>query len=84
MPAKSILAGDGKGHGSGTKVSGYVVSPVPKKCGTCRFLHNSTLCTQKDVLKDPQVPFARRSKFKQVDAEDGCCDYWQASGKEKR
>jgi len=65
-----------KPQGTGTKVSGYVESPIEKKCGTCTFLYNETLCTQKNVLLDKEVPFARRSKLKKVDAENGCCNYW--------
>jgi hypothetical protein len=84
MAAKDALAGGNtpkKPQGSGTKVSGYVESPVPKKCGTCVYLHNGSLCVQKTVLKDTEVPFARRSKFKKVDAETGCCDFWQPESK---
>lgn len=83
MPAKDALGStaekkESKRHGSGTKVSGYVDIPVDKKCGTCEYLHNGSLCTQKNVLKDPEVPFAARSKFKKVSAENGCCSFWEA------
>ena len=84
MPAKDALGSSAekkeakKQRGSGTKISGYVDTPVAKKCGTCEYLHNGTLCTQKNVLKDPEVPFAARSKFKKVSAENGCCSFWEA------
>ena len=88
MAAKDILAGSDnerketkKPVGTGTKVSGYVESPVAKKCGTCEYLVNGNLCNNKVVLRDPQVPFARRSKLKRVDAEDGCCSFWEPKEK---
>ena len=81
MAAKDALGGkpQKKSQVVATKVSGYVDTPVPKKCGTCVFLHNKSLCTNKTVMQDPEVPSARRSKFKKVDAEDGCCNEWQTS-----
>jgi hypothetical protein len=60
----------------GTKVSGYVESSVPKRCGTCEYIQDKNLCTQKDVLKDPEVKTCKETGLKIVDAKDGCCNYW--------
>lgn len=59
-----------------TKVSGYVNTAIPKKCGTCHYLsHNHTECSNKIVNKDPEVP--NGPTFKKVSAENGCCNEWE-------
>lgn len=77
MAASDVLAGSKKPTGTGTKVSGYVDTPVPKKCATCEYLVNGTLCKNSQVLKDPEIPTAKRSRLKKVSAEDGCCSFWE-------
>lgn len=89
MSAKDVLSGEEKKEssrpiGTGTKVAGYVDTPVPKKCGTCEYLINGNLCKNARVLKDPQVPFAKRSKLKKVNAENGCCSFWEPENSEDK
>jgi hypothetical protein len=74
MAAKDLMGGGDKS----TRVSGYVNTPIPKKCGTCKFL-DGHYCTNKVVMKDPQVPTDDDSKFKIVSPANGCCNEWQAT-----
>jgi hypothetical protein len=89
MAAKEILAGEkspkkGAGysdHGMGTKVSEYSARG-PFHCEDCTFAvrkdvpeKGKGLCNEPHVLKDPQVPAARRSKLKVIDLEHGCCRF---------
>jgi len=67
-----------KATGSGTKIAGYVDTPVPKKCGSCEYRVGSNLCRQKTMLKDKQVKTDSRTKLKIVDFQDGCCSFWEA------
>lgn len=62
---------------SGSTVSGYVESPVAKKCGTCEYLVNGDLCKNKVVAKDPKVKTDKASGLKTVCPEDGCCNEWE-------
>ena len=62
---------------SGTEVSGYVESPIEKRCGTCEYLKNGNLCRQETVLQDPEVP-DDGDGLKVVDSENGCCNFWEA------
>jgi len=64
-------------RGSGTRVSGYVEDPTPKKCGTCEYLVKGRLCNNKTVLTDKQVKKDPKSKLKVVDPTIGCCDFWE-------
>src|SRR5215471_21424 len=63
--------------GSGTKVSGYIESPVEKRCGTCEYLVGGRFCRQQTVLDDPEVPDGEEG-MKLVDAKNGCCSFWEA------
>lgn len=67
-----------KATGSGTKVSGYVDTPVPKKCGSCEYRVGKNLCRQATVKKDPMVKTDKRTGLKIVDFQDGCCSFWEA------
>jgi hypothetical protein len=67
--------------GSGTEVSGYIESPVEKRCGTCEYLMGDTLCQQERVLDDPEVPDGEKG-LKLVDAKNGCCSFWEAAHKQ--
>jgi hypothetical protein len=58
-----------------TKVSGYVDTPIAKKCGTCRYLEAGKFCRNGEVEKDKQVP-TDASGRKLVSAADGCCNEW--------
>jgi hypothetical protein len=60
-----------------TRVSGYVDTPTPKKCGTCKYLEGNSLCGNMVVRKDPQVPTCKQSGLKKVSAANGCCNYWE-------
>jgi len=57
-----------------TKVSGYVDTPIVKKCGTCEFLKDRRICVNKVVKGDEQVPEAAGQKI--VNPENGCCNEW--------
>lgn len=80
MPAKDVLSKPEKKkvHGSGTSVSGYIESPVAKKCGTCEYIKQDRLCNQKTVLKDKQIKTDIKSGLKIVNPQTGCCDFWEA------
>ena len=69
--------GSGAAAGSGTEVSGYVESPVEKRCGTCEYLENGKFCNQETVLKDPEVQNSSNG-LKIVDPKNGCCSFWEA------
>lgn len=59
-----------------TKVSGYVDTSIPKKCGTCEYLsHDRTECNNKIVCRDPELKSAGDG-LKKVSAENGCCNEW--------
>ena len=60
-----------------TKVSGYVDTPIAKKCGTCEYLsHDRTQCDNKVVAKDTEVKTGKNG-LKNVSAENGCCNEWE-------
>ena len=61
----------------GTKVSGYTEVPIEKRCGTCEYIVNGKLCRQKIVLTDKKVKTDKSSGLKLVDAENGCCAFWE-------
>ena len=65
--------------GTGTKVSGYIESPVSKRCGTCEYLVGKNLCRQARVKRDPLVKTDKRTQLKIVDPKDGCCSFWEAN-----
>src|SRR5271170_6359192 len=60
-----------------TRVSGYVVSPVRKACATCEYLVSGSLCRNKLVQRDAEIPGAGNG-LKRVNANDGCCNEWEA------
>jgi len=64
--------------GSGTKVSGYIESPVAKKCSTCEYYPQKDRCNNKIVGKDPKVKTDESSGLKIVSGQNGCCSYWEA------
>jgi hypothetical protein len=74
-------ANSDRAAGSGTEVSGYVESPVEKRCGTCEYLAGGTFCKQEAVLEDPEVPDGEKG-LKLVDAKNGCCSFWEAAHKQ--
>src|SRR5580692_7696697 len=91
MAAKDILgSGEGSpkkdsGYSEskpmGTKVSNYS-NQGPFHCGDCVWVakrdvpsEGKGFCREPHVLKDPQVPAARRSKLKIIDLKHGCCTY---------
>ena len=76
MSAKSVLGGKGESEIYGTKTSGYTDTEVPKECGTCKYIQNGHLCSNKRVLKDKQVKTDKESGLKIVDPENGCCSFW--------
>jgi hypothetical protein len=82
-----MAAGDALGKsgylekGAGTKISEYS-EQGPFHCNDC--IHairkdvptkGKGLCNERHVMKDPQVPTARRSKLKIVDLVHGCCRF---------
>ncbi len=71
------LGGKSKPKWFGTEVSGYTEVPVEKRCGTCEYFVKGDLCKQKIVLKDPKVKTDKKTKLKKVDAENGCCSFWE-------
>ena len=83
MPAKDAL-GTGyseKNKGAGTRVSEYS-EQGPFHCGDCVYAirkdvpeKGKGLCNEPHVLKDPEVPAARRSKLKVIDLQHGCCRF---------
>lgn len=78
MAVKEILGkkkSKSKSGFSATKVSGYVDTPVPKRCGTCEYLILGNRCRKKEVLEDPEIKTVERG-LKEVSPENGCCDYW--------
>ncbi len=75
--------GSGVPVGSGTEVSGYVESPVEKRCGTCEYLEGGKFCNQETVLKDPEVPDGSNG-LKMVNPKDGCCSFWEAGNRPSR
>lgn len=82
-PGFQSISGDdqsssGSVAGSGTEVSGYVESPIEKRCGTCEYLENGNLCTQETVLKDPELKDSSDG-LKIVDPKNGCCSFWEAT-----
>ena len=79
MAAKDVLAGEA--GAAGTKVAEYATQG-PYHCGDCIWAvrkdvpeKGKGLCKEPHVLKDPQVPAARRSKLKVVDLIHGCCRF---------
>lgn len=58
-----------------TKISGYVDTPIDKRCGTCNYLKQGRICVNKVVAKDDEVPTAGGKKI--VNARNGCCDEWK-------
>jgi hypothetical protein len=61
-----------------TKVSGYVDTPIPKKCGTCKHISDDRKhCDQKTVMQDSQIKTDPATKTKIVCAQNGCCNEWQ-------
>jgi len=68
-----------KATGSGTKVAGYVDTPVLKQCRFCEYFVGKNLCRQKTMLKDKQVKTDARTKLKIVDPVNGCCSFWEAN-----
>ena len=64
----------------GTKVSEYIESKVPRKCGACSYFSKGH-CNQEDVMKDPEVKTDKKTQTKVVDAELGCCRYWKPAQK---
>ena len=69
--------GSDKASAPGTEVSGYVESPIEKRCGTCEYLKNGNLCAQETVLRDPEVKDDGNG-LKVVDPQNGCCNFWEA------
>ena len=74
-------SGKPAGDGEGTKISEYA-EQGPYHCGDCVWVsrrdvpkEGQGLCKEPHVLKDPQVPAARRSKLKVVDLIHGCCRF---------
>jgi hypothetical protein len=68
----------GQAAGSGTEISGYVESPVEKRCGTCEYLVGGKFCKQEKVREDPEVRDGEEG-LKRVDAKNGCCSFWEAA-----
>lgn len=71
----------GTDKGAGTKVAEYS-EQGPYHCGDCTWAvrkdvpeKGKGLCAEPHVLKDPQIPAARRSKLKIVDLIHGCCRF---------
>jgi hypothetical protein len=61
-----------------TKVSGYVDTPIAKKCGTCKHLSaDRKHCNQAVVLHDPEIKTDPATKTKLVCADNGCCNEWE-------
>lgn len=79
-PAKDILGSERHvpNPGHGTPVSGYIISDVPRACGTCEYLVKGTLCRNHKVLRDTKVQKDTNSSLKIVDPVYGCCDEWVA------
>lgn len=80
MSVKQTLGGH-QPNPKATKVSGYVDTPIPKKCGTCEYLVKQTLCRQHRVQRDTQMLTDKLTGFKIVDAQNGCCNYWSGETK---
>jgi hypothetical protein len=60
-----------------TKLSGYVDTPILKKCGTCKHLSGDRKhCNEPTVMKDPQVKADPKTGLKLVNAMNGCCNEW--------
>lgn len=62
-----------------TKISGYVDTPIAKKCATCKYLVDGQFCRNSTVQKDPQVKTDAKTGRKIVSASDGCCNEWDPS-----
>ena len=84
MSAKSILSSSSEelkesrvAHGSGTKLSGYVDDPTPKRCNTCEYFVGTKLCNNKVVARDKQVPKDSKTGLKIVHPVHGCCSFWE-------
>jgi len=67
-----------------TKVSGYVDTPIPKKCGTCEYLVDGKYCRNSTVRTDPQVKTDSSTGRKLVSAADGCCNEWNPGKRGRR
>lgn len=83
MKAKEVLSGKKeaaeakKVTGTGTRVSGYVDDPTPKRCNTCEYFKSPGLCKNARVLKDKEVKTDKKSGLKIVDPVNGCCSFWE-------
>lgn len=78
MPAKDILGGNKeKSPVVITTTSGYVDTPVPKRCGTCEYIQGKKFCTNKTVLKDKQIKTDPDNGLKVISAANGCCNEWE-------
>ncbi len=74
--AKSVMS-KSEPHGEGTRVSEYIESKFPRKCGACEYFQKPDLCGNKIVMTDKQLKSDPKTKLKIVDAEFGCCRYWE-------
>lgn len=60
-----------------TKLSGYVDTPILKKCGTCKHISGDRKhCNEPLVMKDPQMKADPKTGLKLVDPMNGCCNQW--------
>jgi len=82
--AKEILGGKHIPNPRETRISGYVESLVPRSCGSCRFLEKGTLCDNRTVLRDSQIPKDKNSGLKVVDPVYGCCNLWTSSDEHEK
>lgn len=71
-----------KPSGSGTSVSGYMVSTKPFRCNQCEYFTGKNLCTNKKVAKDKQVKTDAKSGLKIIDPIHGCCSYYEPNDEE--
>lgn len=66
-----------------TEKTGYVETPIPKKCATCEYSQGE-LCLNDEVQEDDEVPTDKKTGYKLIDAEDGCCDEWEPKEEKKQ
>jgi hypothetical protein len=65
-------------HGIPTKASGYIETPIIKKCGTCKHLTGNRMnCDDKTINQDPQLKTDPKTKLKIVNPVKGFCPMWE-------
>jgi len=82
--AKEILGGKHIPNPRETRVSGYIETPVPKACQYCEYFSKGTLCNNRIVLRDTQIPKDSVSGLKIVNGPDGCCNEFEASDESRK